>query len=73
MVKILMMSAKLAAPGLLKINMFKNRGYDAIIVDYDVTNKILAHESNYIVEVFMRPKFGNFSISMKDIILTSIS
>ena len=36
MVTILMISAKLATPGLLKIKIFQNEGYDAIIPDYDV-------------------------------------
>ena len=51
MVTILMMSAKLATPGLLEIKIFQNKGYDVIISDYDVTNKILLRESNYIVNV----------------------
>ena len=38
----------------------------------DVTNKALSRESNYIVDVIMRPKFGNFSISMREVIKTSI-
>ena len=53
MVTILMMSTKVATPGLLKINIFRNKGYDVIIPDYDVTNKILLRESNYIVDVVM--------------------
>ena len=52
-VTILMMSTKLATPGLLKTKAFRNKGYDVIILDYDVTNKILSHDSNYIVDVFM--------------------
>ena len=52
MVTILMMSAKLATPGLLKIKIFQNKGYD-IIPDYDVINKILSRESNYIVDEVM--------------------
>ena len=43
MVKILMTLAKLVTPGLLKL--YKNKGYDVIIVDYDVTNKTLSHDS----------------------------
>ena len=35
MVKILIESVKLATPGLLKIKIFKNKGYDVIIVDYE--------------------------------------
>ena len=52
MVTILMMSAKLATPGLLKINIFQNKGYD-IIPDFEVTNKILSRELNYIVDLIM--------------------
>ena len=51
MVTILMMSAKLASPDLLEIKMFQNKGYDVIIPDYDITNKILSDEPNYIVHV----------------------
>ena len=51
MVTILMIPARLAIPGLLKINIFQNKGYDITIVDYDVTNKILSHDSNYVVHV----------------------
>ena len=36
MVKILMMSAKMATPNLLKIKVFRNKGYSV----YDITNKI---------------------------------
>ena len=41
-VTILMMSAKLASPGFLKITIFQNKSYDVKILDYDVTNKILS-------------------------------
>ena len=44
-----MMSAKMATPGLLKIMVFWNKGYDIIISVDDVTNKILSRDSNYIV------------------------
>ena len=50
-VAILMMSAKLAALGLLKIKVFQNEGYDAIVFVHDVINKILSYESNDIVDV----------------------
>ena len=39
MVKMLMMSAKLATPSLLETKIFKNKCNDVIIVDYNVTNK----------------------------------
>ena len=72
MVTILMMSAKMATLGLLKIKVFWNKGYDVIISVHDVTNKILSRDSNYIVDVVMWPKFGNSSIFMKEVIIMSI-
>ena len=60
-----MMSAKMITQALLKIKVFWNKGYDVIIPVDDVTSKILSHGSNYIVDVFMWPKFGNCSISMR--------
>ena len=44
---------------------FWNKGYDVIILVDDVNRKILSRDSNYIVDVFMWPKFDNPSISMK--------
>ena len=67
-----MKSAKMATPGLLKITIFWNKGYDAIIPVDDVTNKVSSLDSNYIVDLFLRPKFGNCSISMREVITTSI-
>ena len=72
MVTISMMSAKMATPGLLKIKVFWNIGYDVILFVQDFTNKILSRDSNYTVEVVMWPKFGNSSISMTEIIITPI-
>ena len=72
-VMILKMSAKLAALGLLRIRLFRNEGYDVIIYDHDVNSKILSRESNYIVDMVMWPKFGSSSISMREVIITSIS
>ena len=72
MVTILMISAKMATPGLLKKSVFWNKGYDAIIFVHDVTNKFLSHDSNYIMDVVMCPKFGSCIISMRKVIITSI-
>ena len=60
-----MMSANMATPDLLKITVFWKKGYDVIIPVDDVINKNLSRDSNYIVDVFMWPKFGNCSISMR--------
>ena len=65
------MSAKIATSDLLKIKIFWNKGYDVIIYVHDVTNKILSRDSNYIVDVVMWPKFGNSSISIREVIITS--
>ena len=72
MVIILMMSAKMATPGLLKINVFWNKGYDVIILVHYVTSKVLSSDINYVVDMVMWPKFGNSSISMREVIITSM-
>ena len=40
MVAILMMSAKLATLGLLKIKVFSKKNYDVIIYTYDISNQL---------------------------------
>ena len=72
MATVLMMSAKITTPGLPKIRVFWSKGYDVIIFVHDFTNKILSCDSNYIIDVVMWPKFGNCSISMRKVIITSI-
>ena len=66
-----MMSAKMTTTGLLKITAFWNKGYDVIIFVNDVTNKILSHDLNYIVDEFMWPNFYNCSISTREVITLS--
>ena len=46
--------------------------YDVIIPVHDVTCKVLSRNSNYIADVVMVAKFGNSSISMTEVIITSI-
>ena len=53
MVTILMMSAKTATPDLLKIKVFRNKGYGVITPVNHVTSKILSRDSNYIVDVVL--------------------
>ena len=65
MVIILMMSAKMAILGLLKTKVFWNKVYGVISLVYDVINKSLSCDSNYIVE------FGNPSTSFREVIITS--
>ena len=63
-----MMSTKMATPGLLKITVFWSKGYDVIVLVDDVTNEISLRDSNYIVDLFMWPKFG----SMREVITMSV-
>ena len=68
----LMMPAKMASLDLLQIKLFWNNRYDAIISVYNVTNKILSRDWNYIAGVIIWPKFGNSVISMREIIIISV-
>ena len=52
-VAILVMSAKMAFPRLLKMKIFREKCYKIIIYVMDVTNKILSCDSSYNVDVFM--------------------
>ena len=65
MVKILMMSAKMATPVFWSEDHY-------VIYSYDVINIISLHESNYIMYVLTRPKFGNSRICIREVIITSI-
>ena len=72
MVAILMISAKLSFLGLIKINVFWNKGYDVIIFVHDIPSKFFSCDSNYIVDVVMWPKSGNSGISVREVNKTSI-
>ena len=61
----IMMSAKVATLGLLKLKVFWIKGYG-------VTYKILSRDAKYIVDVAMWPKFDNSKISMREVIITSV-
>ena len=63
------MPANLATPGFLKIKVFWNKFDDVLISVYYVTKKILLFESNQIADAVMLPRFGNSSISMREVIL----
>ena len=67
-----MMSAEMATSDFLKIKKFWIKGYYAIYSVYDANSKIFSHELNYIVDVVMWRKFGNSSICIREVIITSI-
>ena len=76
MIKILMISAKLASLALLKTKIMTwrlwNKVYNVIRSIQDVTNKILLRSWRYTVNAVMWPKFGNSSILKKEAIIASI-
>ena len=47
-------------------------GYDVTISAHEVTNKVVSRDSNYFVDMVVRPKFGNSSISLREVTITSI-
>ena len=49
MVSVLMMSAKITTPRLLKIRAFWKNGYDVIISVHDITIKVLSLDSNQVI------------------------
>ena len=57
-----MMSAKMATPGLFKLKVFWKKGYN-------VTNKFLLCDLNYIVNIV---KLDNSNIFMREVIITSM-
>ena len=69
MVRILMMLTKMAALGLLIIKLFWKKYYDVIIFSHDVTKKF--YQVNQIIS-WMSSKFGNSSLSLREVIITSI-
>ena len=66
------MPAKLATPGLPKIIIFWNKGYDIIIKVCDINSKTLSNVTNYIVNAVMLRKFYSSSKSLKDVIIILI-
>ena len=72
MFAVLMTSAKMATLGFLKEKVFWGKVNDIKIPAQDVTNKILSRDSNYITDVVIGSKFGNYSISLREVIITSI-
>ena len=55
-----------------KPSLNKGIGYEVIISVHHVSNTILLPDSNYIVDVVLWPNFGNSSISIRAVSITSI-
>ena len=67
-VAILMMLGKLTNLGLLKIKTFLNKNYTATISTHDVISQVLSRDLSYTIDVAMWEKFGNSSISLKEVV-----
>ena len=67
----ILMSAKWATPGLLRIKVFRNKGYDVMISVQDAT-KNLSHDSKYLVDLVMWPKSHKYTFLMREIIVILI-
>ena len=67
-----MKSAKMTTPDFLEMTAFWNKCYDVMVYAGDAMNKLLSRDSYYTSDVFMWPKFGNCSIYMREVIITSI-
>ena len=61
----------MATLDLLKISVFWNAIIYVIIYVHDVTIIFLSRDSNYIIDDVMWAKFGNCSISMRNVIVIS--
>ena len=62
-----MISAELGTPDLLKLKVFWNKNYDLKTSVYDVSNKVLTCESNYIVDVVFMRIYYNFNFIRFDL------
>ena len=72
MVKILILTAKMATPGLLKIKVFWNKGYYVIYCLRRVQQNF-CHRNQIILWMWSCDhKFGNSSICIREVIITSI-
>ena len=67
-----MMPEKMATLGLLEIMVFQNKDDNVIFLVHDITNKNLLRDSNYITDMVMWPNFVKSSVSMRQVIVTSI-
>ena len=60
-------------PGLIKTKFeMKVLMSTSLFLSSDVTNKILLHVSNYVVDVVMLPKVDNSSISVRELIIITL-
>ena len=62
----------MASLGFLQIKVFWNKVCDVILSVHDVSNKVLSSDPYYIVDLVIKPKFGNTSIAIWEVIRTSV-
>ena len=66
-------ASKIATLGLRKTKVFWNKGYGVIISVHNLINENFSSDSNYIVDVVIRQKFGNSGISRREVTIILIS
>ena len=74
-ITILMMSAKLSTPSLLKTTIFWKESYDVIISGHDITSKNLSRDPNYVNYHnfnFIRIEFDEKWPEMRGVILIRV-
>ena len=72
LIAILTRTARTDTPGLLKIILSWKNVNDVIISIHEVINKTSLYDANYIVDMVVKPKFGDTSISMTEISKISV-
>ena len=65
-----LISAKLATPGIVEIKIFWNTGYGVKNHVHDIT-KTLSRDAKYIVDLLMWLRFGDSSVSKREVFVTS--
>ena len=68
----LMMSPKMATPGLLETMVFWNKCSGVINAAHDANSKMLSRDSNYVVDEVMWQKIGNTSASVREVTVAPI-
>ena len=53
------------------MKVFWKESYEVIIPVNDIIIEIFSRDSNYIIDVVMRPKLGNSSVSVTEVIITA--
>ena len=67
-----MMPVKMATPGLLKVNVFWNKGHDVINSVHDIIKSPPSCDTNFIVALVMWSDVCDASVSKREAIVISV-